>query len=135
MGGIEGLWLLWSYMCCDKIYLIPLRLCNILVIPPPSFTFLAVNWLYIFYSPPFILFWRLLFSPLIPPLISPLIPPSDPPLISPLIHPAPSSYSVPWLAGNLKEPTHYLVLWSGLVIVYTGLQYYQLFEESRINPK
>ena len=80
MGGIEGLWLLWIYMCCDKIYLIPLRLYNILVIPPPPpFTFLAVNFLYIFYSPPFILFWRQLFSPLIPPLISPLIPPSDPP--------------------------------------------------------
>ena len=110
VGGIEGLWLLWIYMCCDKIYLIPPSLYNILVIPPPPFTFLAVNFLYIFYSPPFILFWRLLFSPPIPPLISPLIPP------------APSSYSVPWLAGNLEEPTHYLVLWSGLVIVYTGLQ-------------
>ena len=41
MGGIEGLWLLWSYMCCDKIYLIPLRLCNILVIPPPP---LSPSW-------------------------------------------------------------------------------------------
>ena len=34
-GGIKGLWLLWLYTCCDKIYLILLRLCNILVISPP----------------------------------------------------------------------------------------------------
>ena len=45
VGGIEGLWLLWIYMCCDKIYLIPPSLYNILVIPPPP---LSPSWQLIF---------------------------------------------------------------------------------------
>ena len=81
-GGIEGLWLLWIYMCCDKIYLMPLRLYNILVISPP----LSPSWQLIC-SISSIVPLSYSFGDYYFPLWSPSDFPSDPPLRSPLWFP------------------------------------------------